>query len=51
MPMLVNFGLARENEALNANIGLVLTPRGAVLIDSGANPPECPRHRPRPTRH
>lgn len=26
----------RENEALNANIGLVLTPRGAVLIDSGA---------------
>jgi glyoxylase-like metal-dependent hydrolase (beta-lactamase superfamily II) len=27
---------SRENEALNANIGLVLTPRGAVLIDSGA---------------
>ena len=26
----------RENEALNANIGLVLTPSGAVLIDSGA---------------
>ena len=29
-------GRTRENEALNANIGLVLTPRGAVLIDSGA---------------
>ena len=25
-----------ENEALNANIGLVVTPAGAVLIDSGA---------------
>lgn len=29
-------GRTRENEALNANIGLVLTPGGAVLIDSGA---------------
>ena len=26
----------RENEGLNANIGLVVTPAGAVLIDSGA---------------
>lgn len=25
-----------ENEGLNANLGLVVTPRGAVLIDSGA---------------
>ena len=25
-----------ENEGLNANIGLVVTPAGAVLIDSGA---------------
>ena len=29
-------GRTRENEALNANIGLVLTMGGAVLIDSGA---------------
>ena len=26
----------RENEGLNANIGLVVTPAGALLIDSGA---------------
>ncbi len=26
----------RDNEGLNANLGLVLTPQGAVLIDSGA---------------
>ena len=25
-----------ENEGLNANLGLVITPAGAVLIDSGA---------------
>ena len=25
-----------DNEGLNANIGLVVTPAGAVLIDSGA---------------
>lgn len=29
-------GRTPENEALNANIGLVVTPAGAVLIDSGA---------------
>lgn len=29
-------GRTKDNEALNANIGLVLTPAGAVLIDSGA---------------
>lgn len=29
-------GRTRENEALNANVGLVITPGGAVLIDSGA---------------
>ena len=30
-------GRTYENEALNANIGLVVTPNGAVLIDSGAS--------------
>jgi glyoxylase-like metal-dependent hydrolase (beta-lactamase superfamily II) len=30
-------GRTYENEALNANIGLVVTPQGAVLIDSGAS--------------
>ena len=29
-------GRSYENEGLNANIGLVVTPAGAVLIDSGA---------------
>lgn len=29
-------GRTAENEGLNANIGLVVTPQGAVLIDSGA---------------
>ncbi len=29
-------GRTYENEALNANIGLVVTPAGAVLIDPGA---------------
>jgi glyoxylase-like metal-dependent hydrolase (beta-lactamase superfamily II) len=29
-------GRSADNEGLNANIGLVLTPQGAVLIDSGA---------------
>lgn len=29
-------GRTRENEAMNANIGLVTTPQGAVLIDAGA---------------
>ena len=29
-------GRTAENEGLNANIGLVVTPAGAVLIDSGA---------------
>ena len=29
-------GRTYENEALNANIGLVVTPAGALLIDSGA---------------
>jgi glyoxylase-like metal-dependent hydrolase (beta-lactamase superfamily II) len=29
-------GRTYENEGLNANIGLVITPQGAVLIDSGA---------------
>src|SRR5512137_793766 len=29
-------GRTYENEGLNANIGLVVTPGGAVLIDSGA---------------
>jgi hypothetical protein len=29
-------GRTFENEALNANIGLVVTPAGAVLIDPGA---------------
>lgn len=29
-------GRTYENEALNANMGLVVTPAGAVLIDSGA---------------
>lgn len=29
-------GRTRENEAMNANIGLVTTPEGAVLIDPGA---------------
>ncbi len=29
-------GRTKENEALNANIGLVVTPAGAILIDSGA---------------
>jgi glyoxylase-like metal-dependent hydrolase (beta-lactamase superfamily II) len=27
----------RDNEGLNANLGLVITPQGAVLIDSGAS--------------
>lgn len=30
-------GRTAENEGLNANIGLVVTPSGAVLIDSGAS--------------
>lgn len=30
-------GRSYENEALNANIGLVVTPAGAVLIDSSAS--------------
>jgi glyoxylase-like metal-dependent hydrolase (beta-lactamase superfamily II) len=30
-------GRTYENEGLNANIGLVVTPAGAVLIDSGAS--------------
>ena len=30
-------GRTYENEALNANFGLVVTPKGAVLIDSGAS--------------
>jgi glyoxylase-like metal-dependent hydrolase (beta-lactamase superfamily II) len=30
-------GRSYENESLNANIGLVVTPAGAVLIDSGAS--------------
>lgn len=30
-------GRTSENEGLNANIGLVVTPAGAVLIDSGAS--------------
>ncbi len=30
-------GRTYENEALNANIGLVVTPKGALLIDSGAS--------------
>jgi glyoxylase-like metal-dependent hydrolase (beta-lactamase superfamily II) len=30
-------GRTYENEAINANIGLVVTPAGAVLIDSGAS--------------
>jgi glyoxylase-like metal-dependent hydrolase (beta-lactamase superfamily II) len=30
-------GRTYENEALNANIGLVVTPQGAVLIDPGAS--------------
>ena len=30
-------GRTYENEALNANFGLVVTPQGAVLIDSGAS--------------
>jgi glyoxylase-like metal-dependent hydrolase (beta-lactamase superfamily II) len=30
-------GRTYENEALNANIGLVVTPAGAVLIDAGAS--------------
>lgn len=29
-------GRTYDNEALNANLGLVVTPQGAVLIDSGA---------------
>lgn len=29
-------GRTQENEAMNANIGLVTTPEGAVLIDAGA---------------
>jgi len=29
-------GRTYDNEGLNANIGLVVTPAGAVLIDSGA---------------
>jgi len=29
-------GRTKDNEALNTNIGLVVTPAGAVLIDSGA---------------
>lgn len=29
-------GRTQDNEALNANIGLVVTPAGALLIDSGA---------------
>ena len=29
-------GRTKENEALNATIGLVVTPAGAILIDSGA---------------
>lgn len=30
-------GRTYENEALNANLGLVITPAGALLIDSGAS--------------
>jgi glyoxylase-like metal-dependent hydrolase (beta-lactamase superfamily II) len=30
-------GRTYENEAINANLGLVVTPAGAVLIDSGAS--------------
>jgi glyoxylase-like metal-dependent hydrolase (beta-lactamase superfamily II) len=30
-------GRTYENEALNANVGLVVTPQGAVLIDPGAS--------------
>lgn len=30
-------GRTYENEALNANFGLVVTPKGALLIDSGAS--------------
>jgi len=30
-------GRSYENEGLNANIGLLVTPQGAVLIDSGAS--------------
>ena len=30
-------GRTRDNEGLNANIGLVVTPAGALLIDSGAS--------------
>jgi glyoxylase-like metal-dependent hydrolase (beta-lactamase superfamily II) len=30
-------GRTYENEALNANLGLVVTPAGALLIDSGAS--------------
>lgn len=30
-------GRTYDNEALNANIGLIVTPAGAVLIDSGAS--------------
>ncbi|MBN9369444.1 MBL fold metallo-hydrolase [Hydrogenophaga sp.] len=30
-------GRTKDNEALNANIGMVLTPAGALLIDSGAS--------------
>ena len=30
-------GRSFDNEGLNANIGLVVTPSGAVLIDSGAS--------------
>ncbi|MFN3631019.1 MAG: MBL fold metallo-hydrolase, partial [Casimicrobiaceae bacterium] len=30
-------GRTYENEAINANIGLVVTPAGALLIDSGAS--------------
>ena len=30
-------GRTYENEALNANFGLIVTPKGAVLIDSGAS--------------
>jgi glyoxylase-like metal-dependent hydrolase (beta-lactamase superfamily II) len=30
-------GRTYDNEALNANLGLVVTPEGALLIDSGAS--------------
>ena len=36
-------GRTYDNEGLNANIGLVVTPAGAVLIDSGATLPVGPQ--------